>query len=96
MLSILQRQKITFLFSVIFLLSIIVIGFHHHEDSSQHSDCPICMASGPYCCAGTAGDAGFAFHQDISYLYSYTEIIHISWPIFPTFAYRAPPLASQA
>jgi hypothetical protein len=96
MLSILYRQKITFLFSVIFLFSIIIIGFHHHEDSCRHSDCPICVASGPCCCAGADGDAGFAFQQDISYLYSYTEIIHISLSIFPTFAYRAPPSASQA
>lgn len=95
MLSILHRQKIIFLFSLIFLFSIIIIGFHHHEDSSRHSDCPICIASGPCCCAGAGGDAGLSFHQVISYHYSYTEIIHISRPIFPTFAYRAPPLASQ-
>ena len=96
MLSILHRRKIIFLFSLIFLFSIIIIGFHNHEDSSRHSDCPICVASGPYCYTGTGSDAGFTFHQDICYLYSYTEIIHISWPIFPTFAYRAPPLVSQA
>ena len=96
MLSILHRQKIIFLFSVIFLFSIIIIGFHRHEDSSRHSDCPICVASGPCCFAGSEGDAGFVFHQNICYLYSYTEIIHINWSIFPTFAYRAPPLASQA
>jgi len=96
MFSILHRQKIAFLFSLIFLFSVIVIGFHHHEDSGRHSDCPICAASGPCCYTVTGGDAGFAFQQDISYLYSYTEIIYISWQIFPTFAYRAPPLASQA
>ena len=96
MLSILHRQKIIFLLSLIFIFSIIIIGFHHHEDSSRHSDCPICVAGGPCCYAATEGDAGLAFQQDISYLYSYAEIIHISWPIFPTFAYRAPPLTSQA
>jgi hypothetical protein len=96
MISILHRQKITLLFSIVFFFAIIIIGFHHHEDSSRHSDCPICVASGPCCYAGAEGNAGLAFHQDISYPYSYTEIIHISWSIFPTFAYRAPPFASQA
>jgi hypothetical protein len=96
MLSILHRQKIIFLFSLIFLFSIIIIGFHHHEDGSRHSDCPICVASGPCCYVGTAGDAGLAFQQDICYLYPYTEIVHTSWQIFPTFAYRAPPGALTA
>jgi len=96
MISRMCYRRVRYFFCILFLVSTFAIVFHHHEDGSRHSDCPICVASGPYCFAGAEGDAGFTFHQDICYLYSYTEIIHTSWPIFPTFAYRAPPLASAA
>ena|GEM_PF-2730307 len=88
----LHRQKITFLFSVIFLFSIIIIGFHHHDDASEHSDCPICMAGGVvYTCTGSQFDGGLTIKQVVSYLYLFNKIINIQRPIFPTFAYRAPP-----
>ena len=87
----LHRQKITFLFSLIFLFSIIIIGFHHHNDSSRHSDCPVCMAGGIYTCTGSQVDSGLTIKHVVSYLYLFNKIINIQRPIFPTFAYRAPP-----
>ena len=29
---------------ILFLISIFVLAFHHHDDFSSHSDCPICIA----------------------------------------------------
>jgi len=87
----LHRQKITILFSVIFLFSIIIIGFHHHDDASRHSDCPVCIAGDVYSFTGSQVYGGLTIKHVVSYLYLFSKITHIQRPIFPTFAYRAPP-----
>lgn len=92
MLSVLHRRKITFLFSLIFLFSIIIIGFHHHNDASEHSDCPVCMACATYCYEVIQGCTPIvAIHQNAEYIYSFEETFNTTQSIFPTFAYRAPP-----
>jgi hypothetical protein len=85
-----------YLFSLLFLISIFIIGFHHHGDGIQHSDCPVCMAGATYCCEVIQGCTIIAIHQDTEYIYSFEETFNITQSIFPTFAYRAPPGALTA
>lgn len=87
----LSFKKATFLLSLLFLFSIVIIWFHHHDDDFQHSDCPICAVGCVYSCENSQVDVGLAVHQVFSYLYSFKEVFNTSKPIFPTFAYRAPP-----
>jgi len=94
LLSRLRFPKTVFLFSLLFILSFIIASFHHHDDGSQHSDCPICMAGGTYTCESTHDNAGIVIHQNISYIPSFEEVFNDFCPIYPTFAYRAPPSAS--
>jgi hypothetical protein len=50
------------------------------------------MAGGVvYTCTGSQFDGGLTIKQVVSYLYLFNKIINIQRPIFPTFAYRAPP-----
>jgi hypothetical protein len=49
------------------------------------------MAGGVYTCTGSQGDGGLTIKHVVSYLYLFNKIINIQRPIFPTFAYRAPP-----
>jgi len=93
MIAKLRRPKIRFLLSLVLLFSFIVIGFHHHEDGDRHSDCPICMAGGVYACGGLQAEGPLTVKHVVSYLCIFPEIITIQHPIFPTFAYRAPPFS---
>jgi hypothetical protein len=90
----LNFKKAIILYSLLFLFSIVIIGFHHHDDDFQHSDCPICIAGCVYSCENSQVDVGLAIQHVFSYLYSFKEVSSIQKPIFPTFAYRAPPFTS--
>jgi len=38
----------------LFLLSVLAMAFHHHEDGSDHDDCPVCAAGHHYSSASVA------------------------------------------
>ncbi|MGD0845046.1 MAG: hypothetical protein ABSA06_11865 [Geobacteraceae bacterium] len=37
-------KRLSFIFVCLLLLSLLGEAFHHHDDCTEHSDCPICMA----------------------------------------------------
>ena len=96
MISRMRCGRKRYLFSLLFLISIFIIGFHHHSDGIQHSDCPVCMAGSTYCYEVIQSSTIIAIHQDTEYIFSFEETFHTTQSIFPTFAYRAPPGALTA
>jgi hypothetical protein len=51
------------------------------------------MAGGVYACTDSQAAGPLTLKHVVSYLYIFPEIITIQHPIFPTFAYRAPPFS---
>jgi hypothetical protein len=90
----LHFQKTIFLFSLLFLLSIVITGFHYHDDGSRHSDCPVCAAGGVSSNERILSDSGIVIRQNVSYVSSFEEVFNKFQSIFHTFASRAPPSAS--
>jgi hypothetical protein len=96
MFSRLRLQKTIIFISLLFAFSFVVEGFHHHDDASVHSDCPICMAGAIYTCCGMQNSTGIAAHWDVSYIPFFEEVVYNIRSLYPAIAYRAPPSASLA
>lgn len=39
-----RMGRLTFVFLFLFVLVTLATAFHHHEDGSDHRDCPVCAA----------------------------------------------------
>jgi hypothetical protein len=89
-------KRAIILISVLFALSFVVAGFHHHDDAIPHSDCPICVASGVFTIQVTFGDAGVVFHPNAPFIHPAEVVLNHSCVLNPAIAYRAPPQAFLA
>jgi hypothetical protein len=89
-------KKAVSLFFLLFALSFLITGFHHHDDAAAHSDCPICMAAVVYAFQDVPADDGIIFFPDGSYRLLVEILLPNILLLYPAIAYRAPPSAHLA
>lgn len=84
-------SKLSLFILSLFLLSIIVIAFHHHDDGGcEHPDCPICVAW-HHLPTANFNSALIVVYKHIS-IYDAPEKLQLFTSLFPAFiSSRAPP-----
>ena len=53
--------------SIVFLLSVFLTSFHHHNDLKKHSECPICIIQTNITNADTPPDIEYLVDLDLKY-----------------------------
>jgi hypothetical protein len=58
-------ERFAFIFLLLFVLATLLTAFHHHEDGSEHHDCPVC-AAGLHYSPASVNSFSPAIHQTVS------------------------------
>lgn len=84
-------RKFVFSLAVLILASVAVIGIHHHDDGSFHSDCPICITGGFLSFTNLPDTATFSVLSLVSSTDLPAEENHAILTAISTCLNRAPP-----
>jgi len=89
-----QNHKTTaFLFTLLFFISALAIGFHHHDDDCQHYDCPICVVGNLGSAVCTENTNSPVFHPLIANINQPEDVFPAGLSVFPSYTPRAPPFS---
>jgi len=81
--------------SIVFLFSVFLISFHHHNDLKTHSDCPICIIQTNITNADIPPDVKYIVGLDYKYEIVLEKLVSIhSYNYKNSLHQRAPPYNS--
>jgi len=81
--------------SIVFLLSVFLTSFHHHNDLKSHSNCPICVIQRNVTNADTPPDVEYIVDLDLKYEIVLEKLVSIhNYNYKNSLHQRAPPYNS--
>jgi hypothetical protein len=60
-----KTGRLAFVFLLLFMLATLETAFHHHDNDSDHHDCPVC-AAGHHFSSATVNSYCLTIHQRVS------------------------------
>jgi len=90
------RRLSLFVVALLCLISVSVLGFHHHADATSHADCLLCVIGTLFSAGTIANGAVVIFRPTIECLRQPDATFHVLPSNYHPHANRAPPLIFAA
>jgi len=86
-----NHKKFITLIALVYLISGITIGFHHHHDNGRHFDCPVCATGNLFSASDREDTNSLAVYPRITHFPRSEENFLTALSTFSVHAPRAPP-----